>query len=312
MAGPSTLPKTTHALKHDQRVRLMRSTRKVEALLGETPLLVDPSSPRNSTFPQPNPRRPVYIYPAKPRSSSLGVYNPSDSPHASTSRLPPRPVLAVAIPVYEDIESPLGSAVSLSFPTYPPSPADDQRRQRTRKMARIVRTLGENVPTELVFPAQAQRTRRSSVAARRRSSSKLLRNPSYASTREHETLVEEDAERAEPAVARRRSSKLLRNASSRMSTRRHETLVEEDAEREGPAVAESDTDSVSMYSTLSGGDWLPVVAESVPSAAEPPVGYDRGTHRKEKGWSGEWVATGAKGMQSMDDVARRLRDLRLR
>ncbi|KAJ7099802.1 hypothetical protein C8R44DRAFT_747715 [Mycena epipterygia] len=45
------------------------------------------------------------------------------------------------------------------------------------------------------------------------------------------------------------------------------------------------------------------------------VGYDRGKHRTEEGWSREWV-TGVDGsgmgVQSMNDVAKRLRGLRLR
>ncbi|KAJ7131079.1 hypothetical protein C8R44DRAFT_978125 [Mycena epipterygia] len=59
----------------------------------------------------------------------------------------------------------------------------------------------------------------------------------------------------------------------------------------------------------------PPSSMSSSTAEETRVGYDRGTHRTEKGWSGEWV-TGVdgsgKGVQSMDDVANRLRGLRLR
>ncbi|KAJ7131110.1 hypothetical protein C8R44DRAFT_871641 [Mycena epipterygia] len=68
---------------------------------------------------------------------------------------------------------------------------------------------------------------------------------------------------------------------------------------------------------------LPPSSNSYPTSSSPSslpademrVRYDRGTHQTEKGLSGEWV-TGmdgsGKGVQSMDDVARRLRGLRLR
>ncbi|KAJ7131074.1 hypothetical protein C8R44DRAFT_871612 [Mycena epipterygia] len=48
MEAPTALPRTTHMLKHDQRVRLMRSTRQFEGLFGETPLFVN--SPRAAAF----------------------------------------------------------------------------------------------------------------------------------------------------------------------------------------------------------------------------------------------------------------------
>ncbi|KAJ7131122.1 hypothetical protein C8R44DRAFT_871652 [Mycena epipterygia] len=48
-------------------------------------------------------------------------------------------------------------------------------------------------------------------------------------------------------------------------------------------------------------------------AEETRVGYDRGTHRTETRWSGKWVThSGGGRMQSMDNVAKRLRGLCLR
>ncbi|KAJ7131132.1 hypothetical protein C8R44DRAFT_871665 [Mycena epipterygia] len=67
-----------------------------------------------------------------------------------------------------------------------------------------------------------------------------------------------------------------------------------------------------------GHDRAPPPSSNSHPASSPnteAVGYDRGTHRTEKGSPGEWV-TGVhgsgKGLRSMDDVARRLRGLRLR
>ncbi|KAJ7625895.1 hypothetical protein FB45DRAFT_922570 [Roridomyces roridus] len=323
-------PTTTHSLKHNQRVRLMRSTRKVEALLGETPLFVDANSPRNSLVQASDAHaRAVYIIPASPRSSSLGVYSPTQ-PSTSPAARAPRPVLAVRVPssLGTDFDSPPDSAASqVSFASLIPMVDQEEHdhRLRTRKMARIVRTLGAQVPAELVFPTTAPRQKRIS---KRRSRQHLLQGSSGGSSgRTHGTIHEDEPER--------------------------EGEPQNDPERERPL---SSPDSESLYSTLSGGDWVPVSSpqtrarpqshrkrpskshsqqshshtRSAASAAsdspadspfseldelhpeDRPLGYVNGTtHRSEKGWSGEWVSAGS-GMQNMDDVARRLRDLRLR
>jgi hypothetical protein len=331
MDGPSALPVTSHFLKPEQRVRLLRSTRKMEHLLGETPLFIDTSSPRTATFPVHESRPRAYIY-APPRSSSLGIYTPdAESPHASTSHISARPLLAVRVPPAgsrdSHLGSPFASPASISFPTYPPkSPADELRNRRTRKMARIVRTLGENVPAELVFPAtHAESPRRPSTLSKRRSTRLLRASSAAMRTGRRDSLV--------------------------VSEWRRETApaVEWEREREAPPVLEaepdsSDRDSVSVYSALSGEPPLgpapepvkfgartaPVVFEPLaptssrshaslafqpraagPSAAPTDIGYDRGTHRREQGWSGEWVTMG-EGLQNMNEVASRLRDLRLK
>ncbi|KAJ6591013.1 hypothetical protein DFH09DRAFT_1306651 [Mycena vulgaris] len=75
MAG--TIPSTTsYPLPHAQRLRLIRSTRKVESLLGETPLLgVDDSSRPHRTS------RPVLIV----RLPSVSVVAAIHSPLSPTS-----------------------------------------------------------------------------------------------------------------------------------------------------------------------------------------------------------------------------------
>ncbi|KAJ7034484.1 hypothetical protein C8F04DRAFT_1102014 [Mycena alexandri] len=302
MGDPKPLPRTTHLLKHDQRVRLMRSTRKVEHILGETPLFIDPSSPSTSTFPVAASRRAALIYVATPRSSSLGVYTPpEDRAHASSSHIPARPVLSLRVPDPECVEPPLSPA-SFSLPIHPTSPEDEQRRHRTRKMARVVRTLGENVPAELVFPTisnSQRRSRRSSIQSRRRSA-RLVRAPSTTAA-------------VPTAAARAGLPDVLEWEGERERERERETAA---AAAEQPALASpaSDVDSESVYSTLSGGDWEQT--SGPPPGLDPPptIGYDRGTHRTEKGWSGEWVsaARGIQGMQNMDEVAARLRGLRLK
>ncbi|KAF8193918.1 hypothetical protein K438DRAFT_1969217 [Mycena galopus ATCC 62051] len=447
MDGPSSLPVTTHLLRPDQRVRLMRSTRKMEHLLGETPLFIDTNSPITGNFSAPQSRRSAFIYVAAPaRSSSLNVYTPPepDSAEASTSQIPARPLLAVRVRPPTDTEPSITSSPLVSSFTLPPkSPADEQRRQRTRKMARIVRTLGENVPAELVFPGNSPmgRPRRTSTLSKRRSA-RLLRASSNAARGRQDSLTNTNEEEREAAAAGAAGLE---------------------------AIVDSDSESASVYSALSGGDWeLPSLPLAIPmsmsgtaagpsvtrasppadsrsaplahrayaptasspskprapasapspsreyspstsrapappdhrgyasssprgpapasayspsesrapalsiprgapphvsspftptqssptrnsptrnspstprpapsptststspspssttSSSSPPVsfppglsgfGYDRGTHRTEKGWSGEWVATGSSGVQNMDEVANRLRGLKLR
>ncbi|KAF7314133.1 hypothetical protein HMN09_00572400 [Mycena chlorophos] len=199
---PLPVPKTTHALKHSQRTRLMRSTRKMEALLGETPFFVD-ASPRSSllsqssqtqaqTPPQQHPprkARAVYIYTPSPRRSSLEHL----TEEGEDGLPPPRPILAVRMPpaapssaykrdsqtsqndrddaewVDERPSSIVSTSTTSSFnalflPTHESKrsstsstsssviSAGAARRAKARKMAKVMRTLGERVPTELVFP----------------------------------------------------------------------------------------------------------------------------------------------------------------
>ncbi|KAJ7097112.1 hypothetical protein B0H15DRAFT_961300 [Mycena belliarum] len=368
-----------HRLKDTQRMRLVRSTRKMGALLGETPLFVD-AAPRGTPFPGPTgaqSRRPAYIYTPTTRTSSLPGQG---SPHASspTARpAPARPLLAVRVTSLAcDPASPL-DALDFSPAAESVSPADAARRARTRKMARVARTLGESVPTELVFPrvrrtsglrygASSPDSPYSSYSASPTRARRLSNSTPYAST--------------PPGPTKRRANRLTRAPSAAPPPRTPTspaalayTVSDDEAE---------DAETPSEYSTLSGGDWLavprhapssavprptplstpprpssarPSTAPSQlslskppprPSSAHPPspslshapwhappspswstppspskatappvsVGYDgAGTHRTEKGWSGEWVGGDkAERMQSMDEVARRLRDLRLR
>lgn len=274
-ARSSIQPATAGSLiPADERVRLLRSTRKVAHLLGETPLVIETSS---STLPPSGrgarrlSKRTAYIN-APPRTSSLreaSSFHPS-----SETTVPARPVLAVRVPT-----SPLGieppspslsswltspvatpsSTFSFSFdPQNPvstsgPDPATDPdhdafRRARTRKMARVVRTLGERVPAELVFGASVEpsTSRRRSALAKRNSAQGQGRVRSG----RRDSLIHSNMTGGVPAVPARAG--------------RRESLAKQ-WERERGKERESDRweeDSASVYSTLSGGDW-----EYVPSAA---------------------------------------------
>ncbi|KAJ7111675.1 hypothetical protein C8R44DRAFT_251985 [Mycena epipterygia] len=152
------MPRTTHALPQTQRAHLIRSTRKVGELLGETPLLVDShphghhhSSSVSSTSSTES-KRSARIFAGTelaPRSSSLTAVEPAPE---ATSPAPARPLLYLhlAQPTSRPLSTALATPLSPAFPPTPP-PVD-----RRRKMAKLARTLGPNVPPELVFSAPAR------------------------------------------------------------------------------------------------------------------------------------------------------------
>ncbi|KAJ6548463.1 hypothetical protein B0H19DRAFT_189440 [Mycena capillaripes] len=246
-------------IRPDERVRLLRSTRKVAHLLGETPLIVDTSSSNPPSSHGRNARRLSKRIYGPVRSSSLREAPALPAPSLSTA--PVRPVLAVRVPAVPlDIEPPSPSAsfwlaspaatptsaFSFTFSPTPPSAVleaassaaepdpDALRLARTRKMARVVRTLGERVPAELVFgdSVQLSTSRRPSTLAKRRSGQGQGR-----------------------VRAGRRDS--LVDATSIARAGRRESLAKE-WDRERATEKDKDRweeDSASVYSTLSGGDW---------------------------------------------------------
>jgi hypothetical protein len=136
---PGAVPPTTSTLPHAQRMRLMRSTRKVEALLGETPLL----------------------------SGDLGSSSNAAAPSANPAGHNLRPVLIVRLPCILPgaTHSPLSatSAISFNSPVSAVSTAGvaEEEIARRRKMAtKLSRTLGENIPPELMLPSTSTPARR--------------------------------------------------------------------------------------------------------------------------------------------------------
>lgn len=179
MTPAAVLPPTTHALPKPQRLRLMRSTRKLSALLGTTPLLVDPrrDPPRTSESPleplldnQPRPPPIAAILVSNPLLDSIDDRRPSASlVPVATHESGTRPTLLLRINTVPprcnsrrgsnshswgrpaSLVSPLPSPV---FPTQNKEAVNDAvlAAARRKKMARVARILGENVPLELVFP----------------------------------------------------------------------------------------------------------------------------------------------------------------
>lgn len=136
-----------------QRARLLRSRRKVEALLGESPSL---------------PAEAVY---APATTPCLAVAEYPKHAHRSS-----RPVLLVQVPTIPNSSSSSPgslSPLSLLSPTFTPvlanstrTPVDDPAR-RAAMAGKLARTLGENIPPHLVKASTAaeRRRRRASSAA---------------------------------------------------------------------------------------------------------------------------------------------------
>jgi hypothetical protein len=204
MSSASTVtappPPTTHKLDSVQRTRVMRSSRKLGAVLGATPFLIESSGcsisatlhPASSQYENdhgrvPSPTQikrhrrqgsifeehseisPFASHSCDPRSSKESLLTMAGS---STDEVPMPLVLAAKSRRSGDAPSPLvlclnsvplpppdSQSIPLSplsanteVPPTPTTPIEPSRAEaRRRKMARVVRTLGENVPAELVF-----------------------------------------------------------------------------------------------------------------------------------------------------------------
>ncbi|KAJ7644950.1 hypothetical protein FB45DRAFT_999808 [Roridomyces roridus] len=148
---------STHHLLQQERSRLIRSTRKIQEVVGETPHVVAvPTS--------------LPVASSSKWTSKITKRNRNhDAPGSAVEPTPQsdalRPTLYLSVPDASHPER-------LLLPTPPPSPtltvalnlpnvADylvkDDTQARRRKMAKLFRTLGTNVPPELVFPPTSNR-----------------------------------------------------------------------------------------------------------------------------------------------------------
>ncbi|KAJ6502902.1 hypothetical protein C8R47DRAFT_1193197 [Mycena vitilis] len=280
------MPPTTHTLPPAQRLRLLRSTRKLGAVLGETPLLLESQSPsgkppishpfvlgRSASTRSATGRRVYTSSESLPRSSSLSLKlgEPSQPHTHSRSHAPmhaDRPTLVLRLPIADEdptgITSPLSPTFGLAL-NPPSTPTADATRRR--RMAKLTRTLGENVPPELVF---------ASAAASR--------------TQQH----------------RRRASTLSSGVPE--SRRRAMDLADATATAEEQPFSYPSTVPVpAAYPGRSSSDTF---ASADTHRSDAPLLPPPRLHRAERaeGWSGEWG--GAVG--NMEDVVRNLRTLRMK
>ncbi|KAJ6518367.1 hypothetical protein DFH09DRAFT_1194489 [Mycena vulgaris] len=330
----TTMPPTTHALPHAQRLRLMRSTRKLGALLGETPLLVEPRAASPTTTFAPSHSRSASTMSAQtkrsgrmfaashavPRSSSLSAAPPAvhTVPHAHSLLAPPvgRPILFLRLPTAggsatpaerTPLPSPLSPTFSIALNSPSTPPADASRR---RKMAKLVRTLGENVPPELVFRDDSSSSSpfasASTVRGRRRASTLSVPESALEQHRRGAILRKDSA--ASLASLRRACNvgTPVRTAQEAPLSNAHVDepfyapstvpyVPQGRASYETSASAASSDRALSLASDGSDEHLLPH-----PRAA--------GMHRREQGWSGEWRGN----VGNMEDVVRSLRGLKLK
>ncbi|KAJ7892534.1 hypothetical protein B0H14DRAFT_3684998 [Mycena olivaceomarginata] len=288
------MPPTSHTLPDAQRRRLMRSTRKLGALLGETPRVVPTAltplqsftlghSCSRSTTGTESKRSGRWLGAASDtvsRASSLRLGRKAAVAETDASGAQPivPPLLILSLPMpgasssaERTFPSPSQhDASDLTSPTTPSPTADTTRRLR---MAKLVRTLGENVPTELVFPVSGSRQRRASIPIVPISILELRRG--LRASRDDSAYIDEPFSYPYTIPEHRSSS------DSYVPT------------KDSHAVSFPDDPSTNMR----------------PHQRTRAIDT---THRREIGWSGEWGQTGDSGARNMDDVVRTLRGLRLK
>ncbi|KAK7045131.1 hypothetical protein R3P38DRAFT_2882708 [Favolaschia claudopus] len=294
------LSPTTHTLPESQRRRLMRSARKLETLLGETPLLVQTQKPSAG---------PTSFSRGHSRSSSVNSATSSTSrlrttaslrfgkrpatadaapPRLPTSEIVPRPTLYLAVPDRKSTSTPLPSPSPSPLSASSSSLAlENPTSTRRRRMAKLSRTLGEMVPAELVFPAPGRR--RSS----RRAS--MLGLPDF----EHVGAVldigpgfiaDDDEDASFP------------------STLPMPDIIEPMSRWSSSTESDSDSESYLQDHPALTTRWSRGDDRLFPNRARTISHNHNKTYRREQGWSGEWGGN----VTNMDEVVRSLRGLKVK
>ncbi|KAJ7123367.1 hypothetical protein C8R44DRAFT_875573 [Mycena epipterygia] len=303
----ATLPPTTHTLPKPQRLRLMRSTRKLSALLGTTPLLIDPREP----MPALPLLEPVPVSDRGSIASALSFDSACSTPTGAPAALLPapaegptsagRPTLLLRINTIpprtlrgRSNSQAWGRPASMT--TSPPSPLSDAESvsddvvlaARRKKMARLARTLGENVPLALVFPPLPEKpAHQVSLDVRLRDSLDSDR----ASIEEKGALSKPSLEKALPP-----SAFALPSAPSSF------TLP-----GEPPSRTRLSTSSEHASTGASDRTWIPhIKRRSTGPTVQAPVQrrqVEAHVQRRGAGWTGEWN-------QEEEAVAKGLRELK--
>ncbi|KAJ6564674.1 hypothetical protein B0H19DRAFT_1259089 [Mycena capillaripes] len=280
----SAVPLTTCNLPHEDRARLIRTTRKIGEVVGETPLVVDISSLAPAQKPHAKLKRSKHTFRSEPSESAPPLV--SDTRPLLYIRVPD-PLPADHVPPTPAPSPTLTVALNIR----PAMHKDDAARRR--KMAKLGRTLGVPVPPELVFPPENLNDR-----CYRRLTSRTVKT-----------------DRTSRVEARRLSS----TSGASRTTRK---LAEENSISRGwvwvgkREEIPSDVRARMQRSRMESGlpfDWVSVGRlEELPEDEEatprqhPAIPTTRKMYRKETGWSGEWAGD----VQNMDDVVRQLRGLK--
>ncbi|KAJ7728154.1 hypothetical protein DFH07DRAFT_1066441 [Mycena maculata] len=276
----TTVMTPSSVVPHSQRLRLIRSMRKLGDLLTETSMLVGPASP-----PPP--------LPSHSRGSSMTWSQLVQSDLATPTA--PRSFLSLRLPKSSGERSAATSPLSASFSVSlnsPLTPVVDPQVLQERSIAKVTQTLGENVPPELILPPSARK-------GRKRSSTVSV--PEY--TREKRLPIAPAATVVERRHHARGGLRTLKHAASSTSLRG--SAPEMDI---GPfsyaSLVPIPSSQYSSSESLAASTAAPR-ERTISAAGRKKTGT---MYRKEAGWSGEWSGS----VQNMEDVVRGLRDLRLK
>ncbi|KAJ6543548.1 hypothetical protein DFH09DRAFT_1367897 [Mycena vulgaris] len=316
----SSSAETTNALSHAERSRLVRSNRKLQALLGEAPHIIvaavetarkhspdsqdphapahiraqsdgRPSSASSSTLRRIPPSPLTLEHSAWPHLS-LHLHSPGTHKHSFSLGSPPLTPLSPTLSMtLNSISSPLSSAFARSLTA---------KESRRRRVAKLTRTLGENIAPELIAghpPPAARLLRRATsnvwtAAAERpavaRAKSTVALHTAFASP----TLS------TSPRAAAFKSQTLGRSFST---TARGSRSVGAPHSR-GESVASSAT--AVAANLLAAKEVRDVKGQQLETAVmRLAAEVQAGKRRKEKGWSGEWN-------HEMEAVVKQLRSLK--
>ncbi|KAF7375761.1 hypothetical protein MSAN_00465700 [Mycena sanguinolenta] len=262
---------TTHNLHHGDRARLIRSTRKIGAVVGETPHVADPSLPEK---PKPLRERLAPVL-APPDSRPVLYLRVPDSP-------PPESIRSVASPT-------ASPTLTVKLNLRHNAAMRDSETVRRRRIAKLRRTLGEHVPTALVFPPEntnssryRRLTSRTVATPKSRPDSRRQSRASHISRQERSALHPEDISRGWVWVGKR--DDIPADVQARIKRSKKESGL--------------------PFDWASIGRLRDLDEDEVPS----PTAVRRPLHRKEVGWSGEWAGSA----HNMKDVVHRLRGLKVK
>ncbi|TBU22780.1 hypothetical protein BD311DRAFT_124617 [Dichomitus squalens] len=387
-------PPTYNTLDSRQKTRLIRTTRKLGAVLGTTPHLAESDSP---VFVSPDRERPLPFSSKrdrKRRQGSIFEFLPPSGPFAyddasssasssmselalprssiesndsdlSTQSLPapksfarhvrerskskgkcmplPTPLVlrlnAVALPLSDprlatpdtvatlkSISTATRSAIPVT-PTTPVTPSTPTVTEtRRRRLAKLKRTLGENVPAELVMPFRTPRAQRPSPVAIT-SAAQTLSSPRLGSAPYKPANADSQKQRsprAKPLSPSQKTDPLVhscaRSTSSKDSPRRRSASVDFKHGVMSPALAAPSAPqppsksyhhsrAPSHAANMFTSETYPPVAYSVTTVPRDPVpSPDSGRVwvTGAESWTGEW------NRKDIREVQRQLRNLRLR
>ncbi|CAK5269097.1 unnamed protein product [Mycena citricolor] len=304
-------PLTTQNLKHEERLRLLRSTRKIDSLFGHTPHLVDVIGP---DFEAPRPMNQRRI---RRRAAPPVEWDEPPLPTSTEVSAHARPVLYIRLP--EPCDTPDPAPEPISAVVRSPSPTltvalklrpivrtrKEEDALKRRKMAKLVRTLGAHVPPELVFPAVESDRR-----VRRLSTRTILSD------------VVHDGKRRRAADSSAGSIShgwvwVGRPEEIPSDVHIRETGAEAYQRRIRASLSGEQTEAEDEGLTMIGGSITALTADALARSGfgVPVSGTDLTELRMEEmlrrrgdGWIGEWVGR----VETMDDVVQQLRTLRVK